>query len=273
LLTVSILLAGGTVLEVLESGRGFFSWAYKLLSGLLAGGAVYFSIQAVRGAFGARRFGRVAGSAADKAKTPAARPRNLSEAVPIGLEGSRSIRKVILWVGAALLLSVVAAGVIFAVQTQSDQPPAAPFITAATDSYPEPAPEEAPQTTSPPVEPAGRLPNVRQGVDYAVARRQILDAGFEPNPINLGPSCPGDVCNVYPEVIECSGMGVSPESAAYAPCIYRYRRASDGLEILVQSSGEYMPLQGQDVSFHEMGVLTEQDKRTIADIERSYASW
>lgn len=273
LLTISILMAGGTVLVVLDSDRGLVSWAHNLLSGVLAGGAVYFSIQAVRGAFGARRFGRVSDAAANFATPSSARPRHLSEAVSIGFEDRRPIRKVTLWVGAAVMLSVVAAGVIFAAQNQSDHPPAVPLIAASTESSPEPAPEKALQTPSRPIEPAGRLPNIRQGVDYAVARGEILEAGFEPYPINLGSSCPGDVCNVYPEVIECSGMAISPESAAYAPCIFRFRRASDGLEILVQSSGEYMPSYGQDVAFHEMGVLTQQDRRTIAEIEQSYASW
>lgn len=123
-----------------------------------------------------------------------------------------------------------------------------------------------------PAEPTGdeiqaALPEIAKRTPFAEARRRLAAAGFEPAPIVLGKSCPGGVCRAYPEVVDCVGMGTSPNDELYAPCVYRYRRTSDGAFLLVRSVGEYAPSVKQDVEFHSMGYLTEADAQQIRMIE------
>ena len=247
------------MLEILD---GRTVWRVAQLVTSMA--AVFFSVQAVRGAFWLRAMGGMANLQAERAITERAMGQALKEHFP------PAVRRKWLIGGGGLAVLVAAVAVLPTLFGDDDRQavaPASAMMSAQKNTDPTPVP-----TVPPIMLPVPDLPSVVKGEPFAQVRQQLTAAGYTPLPINLNGDCPGGLCQAYPEVMECTGMGTSPEDELYAPCTMRFLREADGAWIIVRTTGEYMPDYGQDVSFHDMAVMNDADRETVANIESYNAS-
>lgn len=259
LLILSVVSVAGSMLEILD---GRTAWRVVQLAAAVA--ALFFSVQAIRGAFWLRAMGGMASLRAERAKTERAMGQALNEYLP------PATRRKWLIGGSGLAVLVAAVAVLTTVFGGDDSqvvPAASEMMPAQINSNPTPAP------TVPPIIPSvPGFPPVVKGEPFAQARRQLIAAGYAPLPINLNGNCPGEMCEAYPEVMECAGMGVNPQDELYASCMLRFIREADGAWIVVRTTGEYMPDYAQDVDFLDMAVINDVDRETVANIERYYAN-
>jgi len=205
LLVMALLTTGGSMLEILD-GRTI----WRVIQLAVGVGAVFFAIQALRGAFWLKAMGGMAGLQAQRIATES----ELASAYRLHVPPATRRR----WLGLAGVAAVVVAaiGVLSVLSRQGDDPSAGG--AAVSLSEPPVAAEAAPLATDTPML---ALPPLVAGQPFADARQQLIAAGYVPMPINLNAECPGGLCQAYPEVMECSGMGASPDAQLYAPCTLR----------------------------------------------------
>lgn len=249
----------GTGLE-LTDGRTF----WRLLQFVTSFAAFFFAIQAIRGAFWLKTMGGRAELQRQRTESEREMGRVFDTYMPAAAR-----RRWLMIVGAVTAVTV-AVGLGSSLLDRQGEPEVETGMPGLVQTSPEVAMPAGSPTTDP--APILGLPPLVSGLPFAQARQQILEAGLSPMPINLNGECPGGLCQAYPEVIECTGMGSSADDALYAPCTLRYRRAADGAWIIVRTTGEYLPDYNQDVEFHDMAVMNAQDRGTVTEIESQYAS-
>lgn len=264
LLLMSALAASGSMLEIID-GRTL----WRVIQLVVTVGAFFFAIQAVRGAFWLKAMGGLAGVRGQRAETE----REMARAFDAQMPAAARRRWLMIMGGVAVV--VVAIGVVSKIAGGAGGEGGGQGVAvAAADDASVPtmaAPTAPPYTTA-----ELSLPRLAPGQPFAQARQQLISAGYAPMPINLNGECPGNLCQIYPEVMECVAtwsMWVSADRDLHAPCTLRYRREADGAWIIVRTAGEYIPVLGsQDVEFHDMAVMNAQDQRMVTEIEQEYAN-
>lgn len=261
LLVMSALAASGSMLEIID-GRTL----WRVIQLVVTVGASFFAIQAVRGAFWLKAMGGLAGVRGQRAETE----REMARAFDAQMPAAARRRWLMIMGGVAVIVAVIAVVSHMAGGAGGGQGEA---VAAADDaSAPTMAAPAAPSYSTAELS----LPRLAPGQPFAQARQQLISAGYAPMPINLNGECPGNLCQIYPEVMECVAtwsMWVSADRDLHAPCTLRYRREADGAWIIVRTAGEFIPALGsQDVEFHDMAVMNTHDQRMVMEIEQEYAS-
>ena len=259
LLVMATIAAAGSALE-LKDGRTI----WRLLQFVVTFAAFFCAIQAIRGAFWLKAMGGLGALQRQRAESEREMGRVFDAYMPA------PARRRWLAIVTVIAMLIVAVGVGSRLLEQPNDDTVYASVPPVTTASSEAATTNLPETPSEGQVPG--LPALVSGTPFAQARQQLIAAGLSPMPIALSGECPGDICQVYPEVIECVGMGSSPDNAVYAPCTLRYRRDADRAWIIVRTTGEYLPDYNQDVEFHDMAVMNAQDRRTLAEIEGQYAA-
>lgn len=267
LLAMSMIAALGSLLELFD-GRTL----WRLLQLVMNWGAFFCAIQAVRGAVWMRAMGGLPNLRDKRADSEREMARTLDAYMPAAarrrwliIGGGVAAVVLAVWVGSNLTNQ--ANRLINEGSSTQEVATATATATATAPADLMPAPS-APTSEAPIL----ALPTLVSGIPFAKARQQLIAAGLSPMPIKLNGECPGGLCQAYPEVMECVGMGSSPDSAVYAPCTLRYRRDADGAWVIVRTTGEFLPEYNQDVDFHDMAVMNVEDQGTVGEMEAQYAS-
>lgn len=264
LLLLSALATLGSMLEILD-GRTL----WRVIELVVSFGAFFFALQAVRGAFWLKAMGGLAGLNEQRAESESQMAKAFNAQMP-----AADRRRWLMIVGGVAVV-VIAIGVVSHMadgEGVEGGGQGAAVADADDVSAPTMAAPTAPSNTMAELS----LPRLTPGRPFAQARQQLISAGYAPMPINLNGECPGNLCQIYPEVMECVAtwsMWVSADRDLHAPCTLRYRREADGAWIIVRTAGEFIPALGsQDVEFHDMAVMNTQDQRMVMEIEQEYAS-
>ena len=209
LLLLSALATLGSMLETLD-GRTL----WRVIELVVSFGAFFFALQAVRGAFWLKVMGGLAGLNDQRAESESQMAKAFNGQMPAAAR-----RRWLMIVGGVAVV-VVAIGVVshMADGEGGEGNGQGAAVAAANDASATamPAPTAPLNATA-----ELTIPLMAPGQPFAQARQQLISTGYAPVPIKLNGECPGDMCRAYPEVMECMGMGASPEAELYAPCTLR----------------------------------------------------